>query len=276
MYLYGFHIGETGDNKIIEEKIKDAKQKGANIVQLFVDTQKQLSEYIEIKQILEKNKMKAVVHGSYMLNLAKNWDLTSDLYSSTSVFLEEFIKEIKCADALGAFGIVIHMGKQLELTASHALNNMYFSLVHAHNKTKDCNTKIIIETSTGQGSEMCYLLEDFAYFYKRLLHEKFNNRFKICIDSCHIFQAGYSIKNYLKEFEKQIGLKHVALAHLNDSKNKIGYKVDRHENIGKGYIKKDDLIYFVKIFKNFNCPIILETPDEKYYKKELEFIRKEK
>lgn len=229
----------------------------ANILQVFVP-----------HKINKKYKQKYVVHASYMINIARNWD-------EYSPWIIQFIHEIELAHKLKAIGIVIHMGKQLDLTTSEAYNNMYTCLIHIHNQTKDKfgSVKIFLETSTGQGSEMCYKLEDYAYFFKKFIrhnNQQLNDRFRLCLDTCHIFAAGYDITKeatvllYLEALEELIGIRYVGLVHLNDSKNAQGSHIDRHENItnNKGYIGKSGLIAFAKYFIKLNVPIILETPND--------------
>jgi deoxyribonuclease-4 len=86
---------------------------------------------------------------------------------------------------------------------------------------------------------------------------------------CHIFEAGYDIRGeenihiYLKKFDELIGIDNIKLIHLNDSKKDMGLKVDRHANIGDGFIGEKSLLFFAKIFHKRNVPIILETPIEK-------------
>ncbi|AYV75742.1 MAG: apurinic endonuclease [Terrestrivirus sp.] len=253
----GIHV----DSTLIDAN--DTKENGniqkCDIVQVFVPSAK-----TSISGIKNYNG-KYVVHGSYTINLARNWD-------EYSIWIHQFIKEIILAHQLKAIGIVIHMGKQLELTKEEAYNNMYTSLLYVNQQTiKYDSVKIFLETSTGQGSEMCYKLEDFAHFFKKIIRLKntqISDRFKICLDTCHIFAAGYdlskesSILLYLEALEELIGLRYVGLIHLNDSKNEVGSNIDRHENIGKGKIGKEGLLYIVHYFKKLNVPIILETPSD--------------
>ena len=161
----------------------------------------------------------------------------------------------------------------MELTKEEAYNNMYTALLYVHEKTKQyLNTKILLETSSGQGSELCFKLNAFAHFFKKISkhsNKEIKNRFGICLDTCHIFASGYDIRNkntvtiFLDTFEEMIGLKHIKLIHLNDSKNNIGSLLDRHESINKGYIGKG-LIHIIRFFKKINIPIILETPNNSY------------
>ena len=140
-----------------------------------------------------------------------------------------------------------------------------------------------METSSGQGSELCYKIENLAYFYNKLSkhkNENIRNRFGICVDTCHIYVSGHDIRSlnainkYLDTFNKLIGLEHIKLIHLNDSKQDIGTKIDRHENIGKGYIGKKGLLIFISIFKHLEVPIILETP-KNYLEQDIKIISSE-
>lgn len=267
MKRIGVHIN---DNPIeINNQLDYIIKMGANTVQLFVFPDKKYKKYYDLfKKNLVKKNIIAVVHASYTINLASNWD-------EYSWWITQLISEIELSNYIGAFGVVVHLGKQMELSNEQAYNNMFSSLLYVHNKTiKYKDTKILIETSSGQGTETCYKIEDFAYFFKKFsLHRNTNiqDRFRICIDTCHIFSAGYDIKTkkkidmYLDVFEELIGLKYVALVHLNDSKKDLGSNVDRHENLGLGFIGEIGLKYMVEFFKKINVPIVLETPSNKHY-----------
>jgi deoxyribonuclease-4 len=250
--MIGIHV----NNNIVDAK-ENINISKCNILQLFVPSNKN-----SITGIKNYNG-KYVVHASYTINLARDWD-------EYSIWINQFIKEIILAYQLNAIGIVIHMGKHLDLTKEEAYNNMYTSLLYIHQQTIKYNSvKILLETPTGQGSEICYKLEDFAYFFKKISKNKIkhiNERFGICLDTCHIFAAGYdlskesSILLYIEAVEELIGLRYISLIHLNDSKNEIGSNVDRHDNIGMGKIGKDGLLFIANYFNKINVPIVLETP----------------
>ncbi len=255
MKLFGSHIDSNINN--LNNEIKKIKSYGGNLIQFFVNIKHNNKDY----DFLKKNNIKIVIHASYTINIAQEWN-------EHSWWLKQFLLEIEMAEHIGAFGIVIHLGKQLKLSSQEGLNNMYTSMLYIYDKIKNLKIKIFFETSTGQGSEMCYSLEDFAYFFNKFI--KINqDKFRICLDTCHIFQAGYDISSidninlYLKDFERLIGLKYIGLIHLNDSKNKLGSKLDRHENLGYGYIGKENLLYLSNFFMKSNVPIILETPNNK-------------
>ena len=146
--------------------------------------------------------------------------------------------------------------------------------MYIYQQTKDIKIKILIETSSGQGSEIGYKLEDLAYIYRKFSkhdNKDIVDRFGICIDTCHIFAAGYKICNkesreiFFDNLNELIGLEHIKLVHLNDSKSAYSSHVDRHENIGKGHIGKEAILIIATIFKNLDIPIILETPFKHIY-----------
>ena len=160
---------------------------------------------------------------------------------------------------------------------------MYTSLIYIHNKTKKYkDVLILLETSTGQGTELCWRMEDLAYFYKKFSkneNKELKDRIKLCVDTCHIFSAGYNIrtkgdvKRYLEAFEELIGIRYIKLIHLNDCKVSIGAQKDRHDNIDKGYIGFTGLKIFFDYFRNLGIPIVLETPDYGY-RKEIKLLKK--
>ena len=269
-HYFGAHFDS---NNLIEssERIKSA---GGNLIQIFLTlpgnskTQKRSNDELnEFKQYLKQNNMKVVVHSSYMHNIGKDWN-------EYSWWLKNLEIEIKYCHEIESIGLVLHFGKQLDLTIEETYNNMYTSLLYIHNKTINYkNIKIFLETSTGQGSEVCYKLEDLSHFFRKFSkneNKDIKDRFRICIDTCHIFAAGYNIqtkkdiKRYLEAFEELIGLRYVGLIHLNDSKVNVGEQIDSHNNIGKGYIGFEGLKCFFDYFKKLNVPIVLETADSGY------------
>jgi deoxyribonuclease-4 len=260
--LFGVHI-DSSYNTLLDQA-NNVKKMGGNFIQFFVDTtlkNKEKNIYILLKQYLQNNNMQCVIHASYTINLSKTWDE----YSS---HIHQLLVEIELAELVGAIGVVIHMGKQLDLSKEEAYNNMYTSLLYISNKIKS-NILIFLETPAGQGTEICYQIQDFAYFIRKFIHNKNKEickRFKICLDTCHIFSAGYDLRTlgtidmYFDTLEELIGLRHIGLVHLNDSKTELGSNVDRHESLGKGMIGKSGIKILVKYFKKNNIPIILETP----------------
>jgi len=261
--MIGIHI-DSSINALSDE-LDRVHKLGGNMIQLFVEPMAKSNAYDKFVKHISALKMACVVHISYTINCSKNW-------TEYSWWVKQFILEIEQAAKIGARSVVVHLGKQLSLSKEEALNNMYSCLLYVHQQTKNySHVKILLETSSGQGSEMCFMLDDLAYFYKKLSHNKnesIRQRFGLCIDTCHIFASGYDLRSkkligkYIKLFEKKIGIQHIKLVHLNDSKKDLESHVDRHENIGNGFIGKDPLIYFATFFKDLEVSIILETPQQ--------------
>jgi deoxyribonuclease-4 len=252
----GIHI-KNDINKIdhMMKDIDDASKDNCSYVQFFVNTNpKYKNVYKKISKHLLIRKIKPIIHLSYTINIAKSWD-------KYSWWIQQFIDEIKIAHMLNAYAVVIHTGKQMQLSVAEAYNNMFSTLLYVNKKTlKYKSIKILIETSSGNSSEMCSDIHDLAYFYNKL---SFNKRFGICVDTCHIFAAGYNIRNikyqekFFKLFDSLIGIKHIKLLHLNDSKYKLNSRIDRHANIDFGFIGLNALAHF---YDYLSVPTVLETP----------------
>ena len=275
VFYFGSHVSISDGLMNAAESIK---KHGGNLLQIFVTSPKQrivsqkskpeLNKFINYTQ---KNNIKIVIHSSYLLNIAKQWD-------THSWWLKNLELEIEYAHKIKAIGVVIHLGKQLDLTLNEAYNNMFTAILYVLNKTAEYkNVKLLIETSAGQGTELCYKLDDLAYFYNKFTNTEIINRLGICLDTCHIFAAGHDISSigkinsYLKKFDQLIGIKNIVLIHLNDSKCDVGCRVDRHENIGDGYIGLENLKFIFKYFRKLNKFVILETPNSGY-KKEIKLL----
>lgn len=243
---------------------------GGNAIQMFMTITKTQFNSIK-KEVLDERKnlldILVIIHSSYMHNISKDWD-------EYSWWIKAIINEVIYCYYIGSPAIVLHFGKYLELSKEEAFNNMYTSLIYIHNKTKKYkNVKILLETSAGQGTELCYDLNDLEKFYKKISDNEdksFSKRIKLCLDTCHIFAAGYDISNhkkvhdFLNLFDTKIGLKHIKVLHLNDCSAKLGERKDRHASIGNGNIGIDGLIAMFEYFYKKDTPIILETPGDAY------------
>lgn len=206
----------------------------------------------KVSGIIQNNNIALFIHSSYKYNISLP-------FTKYSVHILSLLQEIYYSIKMGAIGIVIHFGKNK--LSGESLNNMYRSIFYLYKKIKKYNFYIILETSSGQGSELCYTIEDLYSFFSLMCNKNMQmlDRIKLCIDTCHIYVAGYDIKKsfakYINKFDKLIGIQNVILVHLNDSKHKCGSKIDRHEIIGKGYIGYDALkrIYNFCIKHNIYC-----------------------
>jgi deoxyribonuclease IV len=280
-FLKGLHnndiyIGSHIDisNGLVEAS-KELYKYGGNVIQII---KRKISKNIFSNENIYKfnyfnsiNKIKVFIHSNYTINLANEWD-------EHSWWIKDLINEFELASKIFAEGIVVHCGKKLNLSLEKAYNNMFSSIIYILNKTEKYNDiYFIIETSSGQGSETLTDLNNLSKFIYKFINTKYDKRIKICIDTCHVFTAGYDIRTkkgvdkFLKIFDKLIGLDRVALIHLNDSKEDLNSHKDRHESIGQGKIGRVGLNYFKNYFYKKNISIILETPN-KSYKKEIKSL----
>jgi deoxyribonuclease-4 len=223
----------------------------------------------EIKQInlILKNYKQIFVHASYQINIGADLIPShNDLYNAC---IETFISEILYAKKINAQGIVIHMGKNVknQYELNHIYNNMVKFIISLFKKLKEKKIKILIllETPAGQGGEMCWNLNEFVDFVSKFKSQEFYKYLGICVDTCHIFQAGYDLNN-LKTIKKIHQIlspieDKIKLIHLNDSFHQVGMRIDKHEQIGKGHIQIDKLVKFILPYKS--VPMILETPSPK-------------
>lgn len=245
-----------------------AKKIGANFFQIFLSSPKQYNgkrqttENIqELGKKVKDYNMKVVVHANYMLNFCN--PVNSSIHKNATRLL---IQDLKESVHLGAIGVVIHMGKKLDMTEDSALSNYISGLKSVLKQTPSIST-IILETGAGQGSEICT-----SIFGLRKLYDCFNKkekaRLKFCIDTCHIYAAGYDIGDidYVDIFcdliDIMLGWNKIACVHFNDSKRHLNSKRDNHADIGKGLIDMDGLKKFFNVCYSKNVPMVLETPCE--------------
>jgi deoxyribonuclease-4 len=258
--MIGIHI-KANKLQTLKTSLKYAKSIGCTHVQLFGEN---ISSEMKLKQYLRKINLIMVIHAPYIINIASNFEP----YGWRTKYL---FMEIDNAIVNGAIGIVIHMGKKLNLSIETAYRNMYNILESCCKRIKsNQNFYIYLETTAGQGSELCWKLEDLAQFFDMIKLNKKMERIKICLDTCHLFCAGYDIRtkkgvdNFTNKFDKLIGVDRVGLMHINDSSYGLGTHKDRHLNLGTGFININGIRHFYKFFANRNVPGILETPIENY------------
>ena len=246
-------------------------------MQLFVKSPRRKSvpeinndDVKKCKEYIKQNNIFLVIHGSYLINIASKDDYE---YKHKSV-----LQDIKVAHQMGAIGAVFHVGKQLKMQKEEAVNNMKEFIKNILVKLDD-GEKFILETGAGCGTEMLCNLQELGDFYNSFTKEE-KNKMSICLDTCHIFSAGYDIKtkSKVKKFVKlvgsTIGWANICVIHLNDSKKDCGCGLDRHEILCKGCIG-DGLKYMVRHFNDRNIPLILETPSKRDDKiEELDMIKK--
>jgi len=215
-----------------------------------------------------------VCHAPYIINLANKSQ--ADKWNFSINFL---INEIKRCEKLGVNKIVLHPGSSVGITQEEGLDNIIEALKII--LKNDTNVNILLETMAGKGNECGRTIDQIAY----IINNVNSNLLKVCVDTCHINDAGYNVNEfdqYLEEFDQKIGIDKIYCIHLNDSKNVLGSHKDRHENIGFGEIGFEALYKVLTNKKLENIPKILETPylsvtdkiKKAPYKEEIAMLRK--
>lgn len=277
MKFIGAHVSIAGG---VENAPINAMNIGANAFGMFVKNQRQWSakpldnksiskfkENLQKAQILPEH---VLVHNSYLINLGSN-----DEYKRQKS-IDAFLDEINRVNALGLKLINFHPGSHLnEITTEECLKNISNSINYLLKNTQ--NVTLIIENTAGQGSNLGFDFCHLAYLVQNCIDKE---RIGVCIDTCHLFSAGYDIRSkdeYKKTFDKFdeiVGKKFLKAMHINDSKTKLGSKKDRHESIGKGSIGIDGFLNLMKDDISDDIPLILETIDDSIWNQEINLLRK--
>ncbi len=225
------------------------------------------------------NKEDVVVHAPYIMNLA-NPDETKQSFA-----IDFLTEEIKRTDKMGFKQIVLHPGAHVNQGSETGIKRIVSGLNQVIENTKESDVLIALETMSGKGTEVGRTFEELKAIIDGVLHDE---RLSVCLDTCHIHDAGYDIINdydgVLKQFDEVVGLDRLSVLHINDSKNPTGAHKDRHENYGFGYIGFDTLSKFIYDERFDDLPKVLETPylpksdeDKKRiyppYKYEIDMIR---
>ena len=194
-----------------------------------------------------------ICHAPYIVNLANKQILSKWEFSIN--FLKN---EINRCEQLGIKYMVVHPGSCLKNDRNECLKNISDALNYIINY--DTKVTILIETMAGKGTECGINTLEIKTILDNII---FKDKIGVCIDTCHLNDSGIDLKyfdDYLNEFDKLIGINKIKCIHVNDSKNVLGSKKDRHENIGFGTIGFDNLINIIYHDKLKNVPEILETP----------------
>ena len=210
-----------------------------------------------------------IVHAPYIINLANT--TKPETFELAVDFLKQ---EIDRTRSIGAKVIVLHPGSHVNAGEEIGLKRIIEGLNMALADNDDI--EIALETMAGKGSELGYKFEHLAYI-KNSVNKP--HLIKVCMDTCHMSDAGYDVFEFdrlLDEFDRIVGLNHIRVIHLNDSKNQPGARKDRHANVGYGELGFDFLNKVVSHPRLLHIPKILETPyvnDFPPYKKEIEMLR---
>jgi deoxyribonuclease-4 len=200
-----------------------------------------------------------IAHDSYLINLG------SPDAALAQKSREAFLHELERCELLKVPYLVTHPGGHMGQGEDWGLARIAESLDWVHERTEGFEVQVALEVTAGQGTSLGYKFEHLAGIMERA---KNPDRIKVCIDTCHLFAAGYDISNEegyrktISEFDRIIGLKCLVAIHLNDSKKPLGSRVDRHEHIGKGQIGETAFGLFMRDKRFAKIPKLLETPKE--------------
>ncbi len=260
--LIGSHVSYKAKNYLIDS-VNESLSYGSNCFMIYTgppqntlrkeidkDNVKKAFELMEKNNIDPKN---VIVHAPYIINLASP---KNDTYNLAKSFL---IQELKRVEQLGFKYLVLHPGSRLDLSLEEGIKKIIDGINYVFSKIKN-NVIICLETMAGKGSEIGSNFHELKQIIDGV-NDK--SRIGVCLDTCHIWESGIDISNpekVLKDFDKIIGLNYLYAIHLNDSKNELGAKKDRHENIGYGKIGFDSIIKWCYYDTIKDIPKILETP----------------
>lgn len=276
----GAHISRE---KTIIKTMDNIRNAGGNCLQIFASNPRSTNlvdianyEKIadDIKKYLKEYDFKLVIHSPYVINVANEFKINKRLMPIEDCYwIKLILHELKISNLIGSIGVVLHVGKHVKLSYSDGLNNMKTAIDFiVNNMIKEkINTKLIIETPAGQGTELLTDLNDFIDFFNSFTKEQ-QKYLGICLDTAHTWALGYELDEaYDILFKKNA--KNISLIHLNNSLVNKGDKKDRHATILNGVIPNSKMNNFIALLKKEKPMIILETPSSSY-KEEIGHIYK--
>jgi len=275
MQLLGAHTSTAGG---VSKAIERAEKLHFTAIQIFTKNNNRWfakpleeNEIAKFKKLWKNSDIKYIVsHDSYLINLcASNTELLNKSRKA-------FVDELQRCEILGISYLNFHPGSHTGRGEEDGLKVIAESINIAHEKTKGYKVSSMLELTAGQGTALGYRFEHIAQIVE-MVEEK--NRMSACIDTAHIFAAGYDIRSEaayqktMKEFDEIIGLERLKCFHINDSKKELGSRVDRHEHIGKGFIGTEGFANIMNDKKVESVPKILETPKGKEQLEDLENLK---
>ena len=276
MGLLGAHVSISGG---LEKSIERGTALDCEVIQIFSKNQRQwkspplTDESIQrFCSALSKSKIRQVIiHDSYLINLAHPGK------DARKKSLDFFVDEMIRADLLGVPYLVFHPGSHIQTSIQEGIERITESLNSALDRQPDGKVMLLLETTAGMGNHIGNKFEHLADIIEGVKNKK---RVGVCFDTAHTFEAGYghhTLNGYKKvfhAFDSIIGLNYLKVFHLNDSKTDLGKRVDRHQNIGKGYIGEEMFRLLVNDSRFMKHPMILETPEgDEWFKRNMQLLK---
>jgi deoxyribonuclease IV len=275
MKYIGAHVSASGG---VENAPINAHEIGAKAFALFTKNQRQWFSNPLSNENIQKFKENCstfgfdprmiLPHDSYLINLGN--PAKEPLAQSRKSFLDE----MKRCELLGLKLLNFHPGSHLkQISEEDCLKLIAESINITLDKTKGVTA--VIENTAGQGSNVGYRFEHLRSIIE-MVEDK--SRVGVCLDTCHTFTSGYDLKSEvgytatIKEFDNVVGFSYLRALHLNDSKKEFASRVDRHDNLGKGFLGEDLFKRIMNDPRFDNIPLILETPEEELWATEIRWL----
>jgi deoxyribonuclease-4 len=272
MKYVGAHVSASGG---VDKAPENANQIGAKAFALFTKNQKQwFSNPLTLASIklfrdncerYDYKPFQILPHDSYLINLGHPEQ--ESLNKSRTAFLDEMQR----CEQLGLDRLNFHPGSHLNsISEEECLKRIAESINIVLGKTRGVTA--VIENTAGQGTNMGY---KFEHLKEIIDNVEDKSRVGVCIDTCHAYTSGYDVKTAegfkitFEKFEEIVGFRYLKGMHLNDSKKELGTRVDRHDNIGIGFIGEDPFGILMNDPRFDNIPLILETPEESLWEAEI-------
>lgn len=245
--------------------VEAAAELGMDCVQLFTKNNNQWNgkalspeDVASFKNAIAQSGLKLpCAHDSYLINLASP---DSALWERS---LAAYIIELERADALGLNGVVMHPGSFVTSTEAEGIEKVIRGLNEAHRATRRLSVQTWVETTAGQGSNLGHRFEQIQQILAGMDQPE---RVGVCVDTCHIFAAGYplgTLQDYtatFDQFDRLIGVDRIRAFHLNDSVKGLGSRVDRHARIGGGELGLEPFRFLLNDPRFQEVPMYMETP----------------
>ena len=272
MKYIGAHVSASGG---VENAPVNANLIGARAFALFTKNQKQwfanpltnasIKLFRDNCEKFDYKPFQILPHDSYLINLGH--PESEPLEKSREAFLDEMQR----CEQLGLDRLNFHPGSHLKaISEEECLSRIAESINIVLDKTKGVTA--VIENTAGQGTNLGYKFEHLRYIIDKVEDK---SRVGVCIDTCHAFTSGYDLKTeagFKKTFEtfsEIVGFKYLKGMHLNDSKKEFGTRVDRHDNIGIGFMGEGTFGFLMNDARFDDMPLILETPEESLWEAEI-------
>jgi len=272
MKYVGAHVSASGG---VENSPINANLIGAKAFALFTKNQRQwfsnplskasIKAFRDNCEKYDYKQFQILPHDSYLINLGHP---DKELLEKSRA---SFLDEMQRCEQLGLDRLNFHPGSHLNsISEEESLSRMAESINRALDNTKGVTA--VIENTAGQGTNLGYKFEHIRFIIDKVEDK---SRVGICIDTCHAYTSGYNIKSpegfaeTFSLFDKIVGFNYLRGMHINDSKKDYATRVDRHDNIGKGFLGKDVFRMVMNDSRFDNMPLILETPEESLWEEEI-------